>query len=128
MGTRGTYGFRKNGIDKLTYNHWDSYPGGLGRDVVKFCKNHNILELREIFNKIIMVNESDKPTENQIRECIDNGLSDFSVGSGSETDWYCLLRNCQGNLEILAETAKKECHVYMTDSHNFIKDSLFSSS
>lgn len=25
MGTRGLYGFHKNGIDKLTYNHLGSY-------------------------------------------------------------------------------------------------------
>ena len=35
MGTRGLYGFRKNGIDKLTYNHLDSYPDWLGKKVVE---------------------------------------------------------------------------------------------
>ena len=31
MGTRGLYGFHKNGIDKLTYNHLEAIPIGLGR-------------------------------------------------------------------------------------------------
>lgn len=122
MGTRGTYGFRKDGVDKLTYNHFDSYPDWLGRKVVEFCKNHNVEELHKIFDKIVMVNESDTPTEAQINECIENGFSDFNVSSGSNNDWYCLLRNCQGNLECLAN---EKDHAYMTNANNFIKDSLF---
>ena len=38
MGTRGLYGFRKNGVDKTTYNHFDSYPDGLGADVIESLK------------------------------------------------------------------------------------------
>ena len=38
MGTRGLYGFHKNGIDKLTYNHLGSYPDSLGKKIVEFCK------------------------------------------------------------------------------------------
>lgn len=122
MGTRGTYGFRKDGIDKLTYNHWDSYPDGLGRTVVEFCKNHDVEELKNIFDKIIMVDKNTPPTEKQIDECIENGFTDFNVSSGSKTDWYCLLRNCQGDLECLA---KAKNHAYMEDNSNFIKDSLW---
>lgn len=36
MSTRGIYGFRKNGEDKLTYNHYDSYFSYLGENK----KNH----------------------------------------------------------------------------------------
>ena len=31
MGTRGAYGFRINDKDKVTYNHFDSYPDGFGK-------------------------------------------------------------------------------------------------
>lgn len=34
MGTRGTWGFVADGDEKLTYNHFDSYPDGLGVDVL----------------------------------------------------------------------------------------------
>lgn len=122
MGTRGTYGFRKNGEDKLTYNHYDSYPDYLGRKVVEFCKNHNVEALNEVFDKIVLVNERDTPTEEQIAECIKNGFADFNVSSGRKEDWYCLLRNCQGDLECLANAKD---HAYMTTSGDFIKDSLF---
>lgn len=38
MATRGVCGVRVNGVDKLSYNHNDSYPGGIGRAVVAFAK------------------------------------------------------------------------------------------
>ena len=39
MGTKGTYGFFKNGESKLTYNQFDSYPEGLGTNIVEFIKS-----------------------------------------------------------------------------------------
>ena len=69
MSTRGCYGFRKNGIDKLTYNHCDSYPDCLGRIMVGFCKETSIEEMNEIFDRIILVNAESKPTKKQIEEC-----------------------------------------------------------
>ena len=71
MGTRGCYGFRKNGIDKLTYNHYDSYPDGLGSDVVKFCKETPVKEMNAIFDMIVLVDESSMPNTEQIAECIE---------------------------------------------------------
>lgn len=38
MSTRGLVGFVVNETPKLTYNHFDSYPSGLGEDVLKFLK------------------------------------------------------------------------------------------
>jgi hypothetical protein len=34
MGTRGTWGFVLDGEEKLTYNHFDSYPDCLGVEVL----------------------------------------------------------------------------------------------
>ena len=42
MSTRGAYGFYKNGVDKITYNHYDSYFSGLGEEIVNFCRNTTI--------------------------------------------------------------------------------------
>ena len=49
--TRGLYGIRKNGVDKLLYSNHDSYPDGLGEAVVKFCRRHSIEELNFIFDQ-----------------------------------------------------------------------------
>lgn len=118
MGTRGLYGFRKNGEDKLTYNHFDSYPDWLGRNVVKFCKETSIEDMNKIFDKIILVDENAKPTETQIANCIK--YYDGRVSTQSVEDWYCLLRDAQGNLNVYKDGLR-----YMIDSQEFIKDSLF---
>ena len=36
MGTRGVFGFRVNGEDKVNYNHMDSYPDGNGMAILRF--------------------------------------------------------------------------------------------
>lgn len=118
MGTRGLYGFRKNGIDKLTYNHFDSYPDCLGGTMVEFCKTTSLKEMNEIFDKIVLVLEHTVPTQTQVKECIE--YYDSNVSVGSPEDWYCLLRGAQGNPNVYKHGFK-----YMIDSHNFIKDSLF---
>lgn len=118
MSTRGCYGFRKNGVDKLTYNHFDSYPDELGRTMVEFCKATSIPELNEIFDKLILVDESAKPTAEQIKEC--KQYYDGNVSRKTVEDWYCLLRNAQGDLDAYKSGLK-----YMIDGCDFIKDSFW---
>lgn len=118
MGTRGCYGFRKNGIDKFTYNHFDSYPDGLGRDILSFCKHTSLAEMNEIYDRIILVNENDEPTSEQIAEC--SYWFNGDVSNRTPEDWYCLLRNAQGDLNAYKTGLK-----YMIDNHDFIQDSLF---
>lgn len=118
MGTRGAYGFIKNGVEKITYNHFDSYPEWLGSNVVEFIQETGIRKLNEIFDSICMVNKKDVPTKKQIEECEE--FKDLDVGSQSESDWYCLLRGAQGNLSAYSSGLK-----YMIDSSEFMFDSLF---
>lgn len=118
MGTRGLYGFRKNGIDKLTYNHFDSYPNWLGEVMVEFCKTTSIEEMNDIYDRIILVAEDSAPTKEQIVECVE--FYDGSVSSGQIEDWYCLLRNAQGNPNVYKHGLK-----YMIDNRGFIEDSLW---
>ena len=118
MGTRGLYGFRKNGKDKTTYNHWDSYPSWLGNNVLRFINGHTIEELENIYEKLIVVNETDKPTAEEIEKC--KKYADLTVSSRDYNDWYCLLRGSQGDLEPWGEDLE-----YIIDNQSFIKDSLF---
>lgn len=118
MGTRGCYGFRKNGIDKLTYNHYDSYPDYLGKIMVTFCKETSLDEMNKIYDRLILVNENDKPTQEQIEEC--KRYYNGDVSCKTHEDWYCLLRNVQGDLDAYKNGLK-----YMIDSCGFIKDSLW---
>ncbi len=118
MGTRGLYGFRKNGIDKVTYNHYDSYPSYLGDIMATFCKNTSVEEMNKIFDRIVLVDEESKPTKKQIDECMKYYNS--TVSTGDVEDWYCLLREAQGNPDAYKDGLK-----YMINSQNFIYDSLF---
>lgn len=120
MGTRGIYGFRKNGKDKLTYNHWDSYPSCLGNTMLEFCKDTSIDEMNNICDRIVLVDEESKPTDEQIEVC--RSFADTSVSTGRIDDWYCLLRDLQGEP---SEWKKISGPIYMIDNHEFIKDSLF---
>ena len=118
MGTRGAYGFIKNNVEKITYNHFDSYFEGLGQNIVDFVKNNSIDILNKIFDKIEMVRSYDEPTQQQIAECY--RYADLTVSNKSYKDWYCLLRNTQGNLEFYKDDLR-----YMIDNKEFMGNSLF---
>ena len=52
MSTRGALGFYKDGKEKIGYNHWDSYPSGLGQTVLNFLKGKTIDELKKFCDEI----------------------------------------------------------------------------
>lgn len=118
MGTRGAYGFHKGGVDKIAYNHWASYPTVLGADVAAFVCQHTDEEMNTIFDRIILVATKEKPTGDQIAECMP--FFDGNVSEQTPEDWYCLLRKAQGNLEAYAGGLR-----YMVGKADFLKDSLF---
>lgn len=90
MSTRGLYGFHKNGIDKLTYNHLDSYPDWLGKKIVEFCKCAGRDGMNSLFDHIELVSEDAKPTPKQIEYCMEH---DLGVDGG---DWGWTLCPNQG--------------------------------
>lgn len=119
MGTRGAFGFYKDGVDKSTYNHYDSYPDGLGEEVVKFIRASNIVEMNEIFDRLTIVDSDATPTPEQIEAC--KQYADTSVSTGQLTEWYVLLRSAQGDLFALRDGLS-----YMIGGgKEFMKDSLF---
>ena len=117
MSTRGGYGFYRDSVDKITYNHFDSYPSYLGENFKKFIQNNSIEELNILFDSIVLLNEDDKVDEEIKTICIKNELYDDSVRSG--IDYYSLLRNLQGNFEKLKDVP------YMIDYKEFLGHSLF---
>jgi hypothetical protein len=55
MGTRGILGFITKGVRKGTYNHFDSYPSGLGDAIIRFILAHTDEELEQMVGKIEQV-------------------------------------------------------------------------
>jgi hypothetical protein len=118
MGTRGAVGFRANNQDKVQYNHFDSYPAGLGSEVLAFIQSSTPEKLKEIANRIVVVDQKIPPTDEQIAECAD--WTDLSVSERSTSDWYCVLRKAQGNLGAYVDGLR-----YMLNAESFLLDSLF---
>lgn len=118
MGTRGAIGFRIKRQDKVTYNHSDSYPEYLGKKVVEYIQTQTIESLKKTAENIILVQEDSIPTAKQLEEC--KSWNNFSVGKGTDEDWYCVLRESQGDLSTYSNGLK-----YMIDNKSFLLDSLF---
>lgn len=125
MSTRGYLGLKKNNKLKGHYNHFDSYPSGLGAYVIetlnKINKDKRIEVLNDTYDYIQLVNESDKPTQKQIEECRLAKVDDLLVSSQSYDDWYCLIRDAQGELDIYINKVIP----YMINGNDFLQDPLF---
>ena len=125
MGTRGSIGVIYKKEYKGTYNHFDSYPSGLGIEVVDFCnmvtKENGWDTFKENFSKIEFINDKKPPTPEQIE--MYKEYADLNVSNQSYEDWYCLLRNVQG-AESFQEIYKGKLF-HLSDGSNFIKNSLF---
>lgn len=121
MGTRGTYGMRKSETDKLMYNHFDSYPSALGVTMMNFVKGKTDAELSDQYDFMQEVDSDTPPTKEQWEKCHKAGTINLGVSSQKEDDWYCVLRNLQGDLS-------KQCPPsgvpYFVKNNDFVKDSL----
>jgi hypothetical protein len=117
MGTRGAYGIRIDNTDKLAYNHWDSYPSGLGTKLVEQFYEKRLGEWRTLAEKLEAVNEDKKPTRKQIE--LFAPYTNLGVGDQSPSDWYCLTRELQGELSKTLEIGYMSCY------NKFVHDSLF---
>lgn len=117
MGTRGAIGFISGEHEKIAYNHWDSYPEGLGVDTLKFLRECNLDEVKKQAARLLVVDGSSTPTNEQIEEL--RRFSNLSVSNGTEEEWYCLLRETQGDWKATLEAGVIE------DAHDFPLDSLF---
>lgn len=119
MSTRGAFGVRIDGQDKVTYNHSDSYPSGLGEDILGVTEA--LLVDRPKFERMARalrpVDKSKLPSPEDINYL--RPWTNLQVSEQSTQDWYCLLRNTQGDLEAVLEAGLYE------DGIKFMGDSLF---
>lgn len=118
MGTRSSIGVHVNGKDKLTYNQYDGYPTGVGKQVYEqicaLIKQHGWDGVVKLATKLKQVKSNKKFTEKQ-KEKYGDLWEQVSTGK----DMYSLLRGLQGNLGAMLERG------IMTENNDFIKDSLF---
>lgn len=119
MGTRGLMGFVVDGEVKGTYNHYDSYPSGLGVQVGAFAATLTGERLAEYANKaraVRLVQEEDKPTQAEIDRF---AATTEEVGNNPGQEWYSILRGLQGKPGETLDAG------VMIDQLSFAHDSLF---
>lgn len=118
MGTRGAVGVHVDGADKMAYNHSDSYPEYLGVSVLSaaraLAKDENAAQMAR---DLRLVDEDTPVTAEDIEKY--GHKMNLGVSNQSPTDWYCLLREAQGDLRACLDMG------VMLDAGDFILDSLF---
>lgn len=102
MGTSGNMAFVIDGETKSGYVHFDSYPSGLGADVLAWLRiEHAKTETLDAVRKLGVVNDETTPTYEQITAL--KQYANTTVSAQSLDDWYCLLRECQGSPALTLE-------------------------
>jgi hypothetical protein len=101
MSTNGTYGFRAGRKTLKRYNHSDSYPTWLGKQMfdfaIKLAQNEDARQdAIDKFAALIVVNDRERPTAEQMA-LLDPKWHDAGVGNGD--DWYSYTRATQGDPE-----------------------------
>lgn len=99
MSTRGQYGLKYDDEVKISYNHCDSYPSGLGVNLKTELNNYSINQLIKAFNRIILVcddfNKKETIEETKLKLIVKEKLNDDS----RSMEWYSILRQFQGKLK-----------------------------
>lgn len=118
MSTRGSYGFYKDGESKLTYNHFDSYPSGLGENVLNFIKLTDDKSLENIFNSIKLVEDDSYPDKEE--QSILKELGYATQYRGNALKWFEIIGSHAGDLSVYSNGL-----TFMLNNNDFIKNSLF---
>jgi hypothetical protein len=110
-------GFATEGIFKAAYNHFDSYPDYLGKQVFEWALSADLEDAKAKLKVLEDIDENEQPTPEQIERLKLAGFTASSVSTGG--DWFAWLRDCQGDPERLLNSG------YIPNNTEFGKDALF---
>jgi len=118
MSTRGAYGFRIDGEDKITYNHDNSSPAGLGLRIVQWTATHSLADLRTLARSLRLVSEETGLRPSLARTAYLPKTANLP-SDPPHSEWYTLLRDFQGHPEAWDDGLR-----YCIDDAAFLEDSL----
>ena len=123
MSTRGLFGLRKDRKEKAVYNHFDSYPEGLGKNYLTFVKL-NQEQLPIFYDKVKCIDKSKEATPEEIAYCKEMGWDNPYISSRPEKDWDSLLYY-SSKLTEWQKCLDLGKNLFIENQIDFIKDSLF---
>lgn len=97
MGTNGTMSFVIDGETKSQYVHNDSFPDTLGVTVLKWLKKAHADESTHAAVRALTPVPMNAPEPTFDEQQRLRPYADLLVSGKTLADWYCLLRNCQGD-------------------------------
>lgn len=121
MSTRGFITFVIDGTEKTAYNHFDSYPDGLGLNVLKWLRSGPVDP--EAVRALRVASRDSRPSDEDIERLRKwswdrhqhGGTQDLRDGQ----EWYDLLHETMGEPALMLEAGVIE------DAHGFPQESLF---
>lgn len=126
MGTRGSITFVANGEAKTCYNHFDSYPEGLGVEMLRFARRRarQTRKLKADIMALTVVTDDTPITpeiEDKLAKWTDRNVGGRMTPNGFDNslNWYQLLRDTQGDPDAILTAG------FMEDASEFPFDSLF---
>lgn len=121
MGTRGAFGVVADGVEKIGYNQFDSYPEGNGLDNLQWLRgiiaDGSEDDTRRLAIEARLVDDDTPITPEDIENL--SGVTDLKVSSQSTEDWYCLTRDTHGDIGKMLGCG------YILDASDFVTDTLF---
>lgn len=121
MGTRGAFGVVVDGVEKIGYNQYDSYPEGHGVENLQWIRS--IIErgfendTRQLALDAKLVDDTVVAEKEDIEKL--SAFTNLSVSEQSTDDWYCLTRNTHGQIRLMLDCG------YILDGSDFPYDGLF---
>jgi hypothetical protein len=118
MGTRGFVSFAVDDELKTTYNHCDSYPSGLGIDMLVWLRTVDAKVAAERARALRVVTADTLPTDEDVTRLA--RYCNRAVGEQTDTiTWYQLLRETQGSPAAMLDAG------VIQDAGEFPADSLW---
>lgn len=104
MSTRGFIGFVADGVEKIAYNHCDSYPEGVGLVVLRWLREvrdtGDLDGLAAAVRDLRVVRVDSTATAEEVGRYERYA---HPMGAGPVDDWYRLLRRTQGDPTLILE-------------------------